>query len=93
VCLKSFTTNAGGYSKSQSLDAKPAFGCEVTKEYLGQITARYSQSHRSPWHPLTSAAKMPFPSAGPPQSMCLRKQRLPRRGEAMKCALYHCLAV
>jgi hypothetical protein len=62
VCLKSLPRVAGGYSKSHSLDAKPAFGREVTKEYRGQITARYSRSHRSPWHPFTSAAKMPFPS-------------------------------
>jgi len=60
VCLKSLPRVAGGYSKSQSLDAKPAFGCEITKEYRGQITARYSRSHRSPWHPFTYAAKMPF---------------------------------
>jgi hypothetical protein len=48
VCLKSLTANAGGNSKSQSPPAKPAIGCEVTKEYLGQITARYSSSQRWP---------------------------------------------
>jgi hypothetical protein len=40
--------NAGAYSKSQSLDANPAFCCEVTKEYLGQITDCYSRSRRPP---------------------------------------------
>jgi hypothetical protein len=37
VCLKSLPRVAGGYSKSQSLDAKPAFSREVTKEYRGQL--------------------------------------------------------
>jgi hypothetical protein len=77
VCLKSLPRVAGGYFKSQSLDAKPAFGCEVTKEYRGQITARYSHSHRSTFHPLTPAAKMPFLRTGSPWSMCPRKQQLP----------------
>jgi hypothetical protein len=39
---------AGGYFKSQTLHAKLAFGCEVTKEYPGQITAHYSCSHIRP---------------------------------------------
>jgi hypothetical protein len=79
VCLKSLTRVAGGYFKSQSLDAKPAFGYEVTKECRGQITARYSHSHRSTFHPLTPAAKVPFLRTGLLWSMCLRNQRLQLR--------------
>jgi len=86
VCLKSLAANAGGYSKSQSPAAKPAFGCEVTKEYLGQITARYSSSRRPPIR-LSPAAMMPFPSIGLPAPMHLRKRLLPFQGQSMKSAL------
>ena len=87
VGLKSLTANAGGYSKSPH--AKPAMGCEVTKEYRDQITVRYSNSRRWPAMHLPLAAKMPFASTGLPMPMCLRKRLLPFRGATVKWALYH----
>jgi len=62
VCLKSLTASAG-YFKSRSPHAKPAFGCEVTKE----CQARFGSFLTPHYNASTPAAKMPFASAGLPR--------------------------